>query len=87
VTILVGSPALRLLARRKLRGTARRQLRRLKTPKGAILTGLGVVLFCLWIGSIVLHLVLQRRSTSSEIAIDFVRVGCLAYNAAMGSTV
>ena len=78
MTILVGSPALRLLARRKLRGTVRRQLRRLKTPKGAILTGLGVVLFCLWIGSIVLHLVLQRRPTSSEIAVDFVRVGCLA---------
>jgi hypothetical protein len=44
--------ALLLLLRLKWRGTWRRQLRRLRTPKGAILTVLGIGLFGLWFASI-----------------------------------
>ncbi len=58
---LLGHPALRLLARRKFRGALRRQWRRLRTPKGLVLTLLGVSLFALWFGSLLLP-TLARRS-------------------------
>ena len=47
-----GHPALALLARRKLRGTARRMLRRVRTLKGAFFTLVGAGLLVMWIGSI-----------------------------------
>jgi len=52
LTAIVGSPSLRLLARRKLHGTLVRQLRRLRTPKGLVLTLLGGGLVVLWFGSL-----------------------------------
>ena len=45
-----GSRALFLLLRLKWRGTWRRQFRRLRTPKGLVLSVLGVGLFVSWIG-------------------------------------
>lgn len=48
-----GQAALALLARRKIRGFWARQLRKARTPKGALLTVLGVAMFALWILSIV----------------------------------
>lgn len=49
-----GSPALSLLLRLKLRGSVRRQIRRLKTPKGFVLTLLGTLVLALWLGSLAL---------------------------------
>lgn len=48
-------PALRTLLRLKLRGAARKQWRRLKTPKGLALTLVGGLLFALWFGAIALQ--------------------------------
>lgn len=48
----LGSPALALLLRLKLRGVVRRQWRRLRTPKGLLLSLLGVAAFGLWIVSL-----------------------------------
>jgi hypothetical protein len=45
-----GSPALVLLLRLKLRGVARRQWRRLRSPKGLVLTLLGALLLAAWLG-------------------------------------
>jgi hypothetical protein len=47
-----GSPALRLLARRKFVGFWRRQARRMRTLKGAVLALLGLGVFALWFGSL-----------------------------------
>ena len=52
---LFGSPALALLLRLKLRGLARRQWRRLRTPKGFLLTVLGFAAFALWVVTLDLH--------------------------------
>ena len=52
---LLGEPALRLLARRKLRGTLRKLLRRFRTFRGAVLTLLGVGVFALWLTSVAFH--------------------------------
>lgn len=57
---LLGHPALRLLARRKLHGTLRRQWRRVRTPKGLVLTLLGVTLFVLWFGSLLVPAIRGR---------------------------
>jgi len=46
---MFGNPALRKLARLKFRGAIRRHFRRLKTLKGAVLTGLGLLLVGLWV--------------------------------------
>jgi len=51
---MLGNPALRKLARLKLRGSIRRHFRRLKTVKGAVLTLLGLLLIGLWIGGVAL---------------------------------
>jgi hypothetical protein len=59
VTTILGDPALRLLARRKLRGVVRRQLRRMRTVKGALLTLLGVGLFGVWLTAIGVGFVLS----------------------------
>jgi hypothetical protein len=47
--VIAGDPALRWLARHKLRATVRRQLRRLRTPKGALLGLLGAALIFWWL--------------------------------------
>lgn len=47
-----GEEALALLERRKRRGFWRRQWRKLRTPKGALLALLGALVFALWIGSV-----------------------------------
>lgn len=46
-------PALGLLLRRKLRGTVRRTLRRMRTPRGAILTLFGLLLLSVWVLALV----------------------------------
>ena len=46
-----GSPALRLLARRKFQGFLRKQARRLKTPSGALLALVGLAAISLWLGT------------------------------------
>ncbi len=48
----LGHPALRLLARRKFIGVLRKQVRRLKTPTGALFAIVGLAAIVLWIGSI-----------------------------------
>lgn len=50
----LGDPALRLLARRKLRATARSFRRRLRTWRGALFTLAGVAFFALWMVSLFL---------------------------------
>jgi hypothetical protein len=50
LSLVYGSPALALLLRLKLRGLARRQWRRMRSPKGFVLTLLGVLLFAAWFG-------------------------------------
>lgn len=47
-------PALRLLAKRKFLGALRKQLRRVKTVKGALFAGTGLLVFAVWIVSILL---------------------------------
>lgn len=47
--MMLGDPALRLLLRLKARGVVRKQIRRLRTPKGLILTLFGLGLFALWL--------------------------------------
>ncbi len=47
-----GSPALILLLRLKLRGLVRRQWRRLRTPKGFLLTAIGLCAFGAWFASL-----------------------------------
>ncbi len=51
---LLPDPALGMLLRLKLRGGLRRTWRRIKTPRGAIMTLLGVSLVGLWIAAIML---------------------------------
>ncbi|HEX6884007.1 MAG TPA: putative ABC exporter domain-containing protein [Planctomycetota bacterium] len=48
----LGAPALNLLLRLKLRGMVRRQVRRLRTPKGFVLTLVGAGAFAAWIASL-----------------------------------
>ena len=51
----LGRPALRLLMGLKLRGILRKQWRRLRTPSGLILSLVGMLLFAVWFGSLLLH--------------------------------
>ncbi len=57
---LAGDPALRWLARAKLRGVIRRQLSRLRTPAGAFFALFGVGLLGLWSTSVIFTFVLGR---------------------------
>ncbi len=50
--MILPTPALRRLARLKLRGRFRRQWRRAKTPSGAAFTILGLIAFGLWVTSV-----------------------------------
>ena len=56
---MLGSRSLRTLLRLKLRGALRRQWRRLKTPKGILLSLLGIFIFGLWLASITISSYLQ----------------------------
>lgn len=50
---MIGEPSLHLLSRLKWRGMARKQLRRMRTPRGLMLAGLGVLLVAFWMFSLV----------------------------------
>jgi hypothetical protein len=52
--VILGSPALRLLARKKLVGVFRKQVRRFKRPSGILFALLGVVVIGGWVTSIVI---------------------------------
>ncbi len=54
MSVVLGDPALRLLARLKLRGALRAFRRRLRTVKGALFTLCGVLLFGAWMTSLFL---------------------------------
>jgi hypothetical protein len=56
------SPALRLLARRKFVGFWRRQARRMRTPKGALLALLGLAVFALWFGGVLVQSLGNQRA-------------------------
>ena len=52
--MILGSPALRLLARRKLVGVFRKQVRRFKRPSGIVFALLGVIVIGGWISTVVI---------------------------------
>ncbi|MEM7519329.1 MAG: putative ABC exporter domain-containing protein, partial [Planctomycetota bacterium] len=76
--MIFGSPALRWLVRAKLRGTLRKQLRRLKQPSGIILGILGFLIFGFWFLSLALGVGLQGSMFEEETDARLVRLGCLA---------
>ncbi len=88
MNVLFGHPALRRLLVLKLRGGVRRQVRKMRTWKGAILTLLGVGLFVLWIGSILVHVFLgsgddgQARSSPSIVALAALLLTALSLSSA-----
>ncbi|MCZ6598235.1 MAG: hypothetical protein O7B99_11400 [Planctomycetota bacterium] len=51
----IGHPALGVLLRLKLRGVARKQWRRMRSPSGLVLTLLGVGLFGIWLSFLAVH--------------------------------
>ena len=61
MSFLLPSPPLRRLMALKLRGAARRQLRRLKTPTGALFALLGFGLLLMWLGTTALTVFLGMR--------------------------
>ena len=66
--MILPPPALRLLARRKLRGAFRKQVRRLRSPSGAIFAAVGFVVLGAWLASIVASaLVGEPSSTDPEL--------------------
>ena len=79
---LGGGPALRLLLRLKLRGTLRKQARRLKTLKGLLLGLVGCGLFVLWIGSLLLQWILDPRPPVESVgSVALVRLAGLGLTA------
>lgn len=76
MTPILGSPALRLLARRKLRATLRVQLQRLRRPSGVLLGLFGLLLFVGWIVGLQ-----QARSLQPDVdperLVRLVRLGAL----------
>jgi len=76
---MLRSRALRTLLRLKLRGTVRRQWLRLRTPKGILLSLLGLGLFGIWFGSITLSsLVRSPQLSSLDELRGTVRLGAIA---------
>jgi len=76
VSFLLPSPPLRRLMALKLKGAARRQLRRLKTPTGALFALLGFGLLILWLGTTALTVFLgMREPADPEWAQPLTRVG------------
>lgn len=73
-----GDPALRWLARAKLRGVVRRQVSRLRTPAGALFALFGIGLFGLWATSVIFTFVLGRGpQLAPELVEPGVRFGLL----------
>ena len=62
--MIAGDPALRLLARLKLRGLVRKRLRRLRRPASAVFAILGLVLVGSWLGM----MILQRGSSGAGLS-------------------
>lgn len=60
MALLRGHPALRYLARAKLRGLWRRQQRRLKSVSGALFALLGALMGLIWLSSLVLTIMANR---------------------------
>ncbi len=78
MNLFLGHPALGKLLRLKLRGTLRKQGRRLRTPSGLILTLIGVLIFLFWFGSLFLHWFIDRGEPPvAEELRPLVRVGAL----------
>ena len=76
MSAIFGDAALRWLARAKLVGAGRKQLRRLGTPAGAIFALFGVGLFGLWVTSVVITFVLgQGPQPRPELIEPGVRLG------------
>lgn len=75
-------PALRLLAKRKFLGALRKQLRRVKSVKGALFAGTGLLVFAFWIVSILLpHFasdVSRGRGYDLVLTTDVAQVGIFA---------
>jgi len=63
---LLGAPALTLLLRLKLRGMARRQARRLRTPKGILLTLLGLLAFGTWLAGLAFSFFQEPRTLAGD---------------------
>lgn len=76
---LVGSPALGLLLRLKLRGTLRRQARRLRTPKGIVLTLLGLCAFGTWLAGLLFSFLQDPRVLAADVAEGRVRAFALLF--------
>jgi len=66
--LIYGSPALVLLLRLKLRGLVRRQWRRLRTPKGFVLTAIGLAAFVAWFASLAFSVVHPAPPLAPEAA-------------------
>jgi hypothetical protein len=77
---VIGDPGLAFLARRKLRGSLRRQLRRLRTPSGLVFALVGGLLTVGWLGSLIASRVaysrhLGRGEEVSEHALELAQLG------------
>ncbi len=77
---MIGDPGLAFLARRKLRGSLRRQLRRLRTPSGLVFALVGGLLTVGWLGSLIASRVaysrhLGRGEEVSEHALELAQLG------------
>ena len=77
MNVLVGDPALRLLARRKLRAAVRSFRRRLRTPKGVFFTLAGVALFGLWMTALFVAAFEDRVAGDPAVLRGNVRFGAL----------
>ncbi len=64
------SPALRLLARRKFAGFWRRQARRMRTPKGALLALLGLAVIGLWFAGVLVQSLHAPRAAIDAAALE-----------------
>lgn len=76
---LIGSPALGLLLRLKLRGILRRQARRLRTPKGLALTLLGLLAFGTWLAGLLFSFLQDPRTLAPDEAEGRVRAFALLF--------
>lgn len=76
---LAGSPALTLLLRLKLRGFARRQARRMRTPKGIALTLLGLCAFGTWLAGLLFSFLQDPRVLPHDQAEGRVRAFALLF--------
>lgn len=73
--ILLPSAPLRLLARRRTFGAVRRQLKRAKTPAGAVFALVGVAMFATWFLSVILSIAMGQSQADPESFREILRVG------------